>query len=68
MIKVIKFVEKVWLMAAILTFIMAIYFSFKNGIYDALYFYGFSAVASFLFLMRRKQRRFHEREEAKKEQ
>ena len=66
MIKVIKFMEKMWLMLCILTFLIAIYFSIKNGVYDALYFYGFSVIAGFLFVMRRKQRRFHENQEIDK--
>jgi len=64
MIKVIKFMEKMWMMLSILTFLIAIYFSIKNGVFDALYFYGFSVVAGLLFLMRRKQRRFHEKQES----
>lgn len=61
MIKVIKFLEKMWLMLAIVTFIIAIYRTFTNDIYDALYFYAFSVVAALLFIMRRKQRKYHER-------
>jgi nitrogen fixation-related uncharacterized protein len=56
--------EKMWLMLAIVTFLLALYWTFKNGIYDALYFYGFSVVASFVFMLRRKQRRIHERNES----
>ena len=63
MIKVIKFMEKMWLMLAIVTFVIAVYRSFQSSIYDSLYFYGFSVVAIFLFLMRRKQRKAHERNE-----
>ncbi len=54
-----------WLMLAIVTFIIAIVRSFQYSVYDALYFYGFSVIASLLFLMRRKQRRMHEKEEDK---
>ena len=66
MIKVIKFMEKAWLVIAVATFLIAIYWSIKNSIYDALYFFGFSVIAIFLFIMRRKQRMFHEREAEKK--
>lgn len=66
MIKVIKFMEKAWLLIAILTFLIAIYNSIVNSVYDALYFYGFSIIAAFLFVMRSKQRMFHEREEERK--
>ncbi|MBL4709004.1 MAG: hypothetical protein JKY48_11265 [Flavobacteriales bacterium] len=58
--------EKAWLMLSILTFIIAVYQSIQNSVYDALYFYGFSVIAIFLFYMRRKQRMFHEREAEKK--
>lgn len=61
MIKVIKFLEKMWLMLAILAFLVAVFWSLQNSIYDALFFYGFSAFSIFLFLMRRKQRRYHEK-------
>ena len=61
MIKVVKFLEKMWLMLAIVTFIIALYRSFTNDVYDALYFYGFSLIATLLFIMRRKQRKYHER-------
>jgi len=61
MIKVIKFMEKMWLMLSIVTFILALYWTFKDYTYDALYFYGFSLVAIMLFLVRRKQRKAHER-------
>jgi len=67
MIKVIKFMEKAWLMLSILTFLIAIYQTFKNSVYDALYFYAFSVIAIFLFMMRRRQRMFHEREQKRKE-
>lgn len=62
MIKVIKFMEKAWLMIAIITFVIAIYQSIRNSVFDALYFFGFSIIAVFLFLARRKQRIFHEKE------
>lgn len=66
MIKVIKFMEKMWMMASILTFLIAIYFSIQDGVFNALYFYGFSVVAGLLFMMRRRQRRFYEKQESEK--
>lgn len=65
MIKVIKFMEKAWLVISIATFIIAIYWSIKSSVFDALYFYGFSVIAITLFYMRRKQRMYHEREAEK---
>jgi len=57
--------ELMWLMLAIVTFIIAVVRSVQDGVFDALYFYGFSAIATLLFLMRRKQRRFHEKKQDK---
>ena len=65
MIKVIKFMEKAWLVIAGITFIIAIYQSFRTSVFDALYFFGFSVFAIFFFVIRRKQRMFHEREAKK---
>lgn len=50
-----------WLMLAILTFIIGLYNSVMHGIYNALYFFGFSVIATLLFVVRRQQRRYHER-------
>lgn len=61
MIKVLKFMEKMWLMLCIVTFVIALYKTFQQNIYDALYFYGFSVVAIGLFLLRRRQRRLYEK-------
>lgn len=61
MLKVIKFMEKMWLMLSIVTFVIAVVRSFQDGIYDALYFYGFSVIAILLFLMRRRQRKHYEK-------
>ncbi|KAA3650215.1 MAG: hypothetical protein DWP98_05405 [Bacteroidetes bacterium] len=60
MIKIIKFLEKMWLMLAIVTFLIGIYRSIQYSVFDALYFFGFSVVSIFLFSIRRKQRRYHE--------
>lgn len=65
MLKVIKFMERMWFMLAIVTFVIAVVRSFQESVFDALYFYGFSVVAILLFLMRRKQRRLQERQEDK---
>ncbi len=52
-----------WLMLAIVTFLIAVYQSIRESIYDAVYFYGFSVIAILLFVMRRQQRRMHERKQ-----
>jgi len=54
--KIVNFMEKMWLVLSLLTFLIALYFTYLEVIYDALYFFGFSAVSILLFLMRRKQR------------
>jgi accessory gene regulator protein AgrB len=62
MIRLIKFFEKMWLLLAILTFIIALYWTYKQMIFDSLYFYGISILSILLFRWRRFQRRAHERE------
>ncbi len=57
--------ELMWLMLAIVTFIIAVVRSIQDGIFDALYFYGFSAIAIVLYIIRRSQRRMHERKQDK---
>lgn len=52
--------EKMWLVLSLLTFLVALYFTYREVIYDALYFFGFSVVSILLFLMRRKQRLIQE--------
>jgi len=68
MIKVIKFMEKMWLMLSIVTFIIALYQTFMNSVFDALYFFGFSVIAIFLFFMRRSQRIAHEKKNAQQDE
>jgi hypothetical protein len=59
--------EKMWLMLSITTFIIALYQTFINSVFDALYFYGFSVIAIFLFFMRKSQRISHEKKNAKQD-
>lgn len=61
MIRLIKFLEKTWLMLAILTFIIGLYRAYQGSTFDALFFFGFSVISIFLFSVRRNQRRAHER-------
>ena len=51
-------------MLSIVTFIIALYQTFMNSVFDALYFFGFSVIAIFLFFMRRSQRISHEKKNA----
>lgn len=57
MLKVIKFLEKMWLMLAVVTLVLAVYKSFTSTMEDALYFYIFCAVSILLYFLRRRQRR-----------
>ncbi len=57
MLKVIKFLEKMWLMLAAVTLVLAIYKSFTSTMEDALYFYIFCAVSVLLYFLRRRQRK-----------
>lgn len=65
MINVLKFMERMWFMLCIVTFIIAVYWTINNQVYDALYFYAFSVVAILLFMVRRRQRRAHENKNSK---
>jgi MFS superfamily sulfate permease-like transporter len=56
MIKMVKFLEKMWLMIGILTIFIAIYKSIFVSIQDGVYFLVFSAVAFLLFWLRKRQR------------
>lgn len=57
--KIVKFLVNMWLVIAIITFLVALYWAAKGVTYDAMYFLGFSLVATILFLMRRKQNRMY---------
>ena len=59
--------EKMWLVLSIVTFLIAVYHSIKNNVFDALYFYGFSVVAIAMYLMRRRLRLIQERQQKRKD-
>lgn len=61
MIKYLRFSELMWLMLAIITFIIGVYHAIMYNVYDSLYWFGFAIVAILLFSVKRKQRRFHEK-------
>ena len=54
--KMIIFLEKMWLIVAIVCLIMAAYKSVVIGYEDGLYFLLFSLLAAALFLLRRRMR------------
>jgi len=53
----IKFLEKMWLMVAIVCAVLAIYKSIFIGYEDGLYFAMFAVLATVLWLLRRRMRR-----------
>ena len=57
MLKVIRFLELMWLVIAIISAIIATYHLFTTTLQDALFFYFFSAVAVALLFL--KSERYH---------
>jgi hypothetical protein len=57
MIKVIRFLELMWLVVAIISAIIATYHLFVTSVKDALFFYFLAAVAIVLFFLRKRQRK-----------
>ncbi len=55
MLKWIKFLEKMWLMLAILSLAIAIYKFFTSTTDDAGFFLIFSAMSTILYFLRRRQ-------------
>lgn len=52
----IKFLERMWLMVAIVCFVLATYKVFFVTMEDGLYFYMFTVLAVVLWLLRRRMR------------
>lgn len=52
----IKFLERMWLMVAIVCFVLATYKIFFVTLEDGLYFYMFTILAVVLWLLRRRMR------------
>ncbi len=72
--KIFIFLERLWLVAAILGILCVIYFLILRDNDSALFFFGFFILSSVLYLMRKRQRKrhqehlkFHEMEKQKKE-
>ena len=55
--KVIKFLKMMWLVIAIVSFCIATYHLIFTAVTDALFFYFFSAMAMFLFYVRKRQQK-----------
>ena len=63
----IKFLEKMWLMVAIVCVVLAIYKSIFLTIEDGLFFAMFAVLATVLWLLRRRMRRRMENFQAQEE-
>lgn len=55
--KVIRFLELMWLVIAIISGLIGIYHLFFTATEDALFFFMLTVLASFLYFLRRRQRR-----------
>lgn len=55
--KVIRFLELMWLVIAIISGIIGIYHLIFTATEDALFFFMLTVLASFLYFLRRRQRR-----------
>jgi len=53
--KVVRFLQYMWLMIAIVSFCIATYHLFFTGITDALFFYFFAGMATLLYYIRKRQ-------------
>lgn len=53
--KVVRFLQLMWLMVAVVSFCIACYHLLYTGITDALFFFSFAAMATLLFFVRKKQ-------------
>ena len=57
MFKVVRFLELMWLVIAIISFTIASYHLFVSTLQDALFFYFMSGMAVILFFIRKRQRK-----------
>ena len=65
--KMINFLEKMWLMLAIVTIVLAVYKTFYSTLEDAAYFYVFCVVSIIFYFLRKRQRVYLSEQEAQKE-
>ncbi|MBR9832003.1 hypothetical protein [Acidiluteibacter ferrifornacis] len=66
MLKIINFLEKMWLMLAAVTLVIAIYKTFTSTMEDAAYFYVFCVVSIIFYFLRKRQRVFFNSQENNK--
>lgn len=53
--KVVRFLQYMWLVMAIISFLVATYHLIYTALEDALYFYIFSGIATILYFVRKNQ-------------
>ena len=53
--QVVKFLQYMWLMVAVISLCIAIYHLIFTGVGDALFFFFFAAMAGLLFYVRKRQ-------------
>ncbi len=53
--KVVRFLQYMWLVIAIISFLIATYHLIYTAVEDALYFYIFSGIATILYFVRKHQ-------------
>ncbi len=55
MVKLVRFLQYMWLVIAIVSFLIATYHLIFTGVVDAVYFYFFAGLAMLLFYVRKRQ-------------
>ncbi len=53
--KVVRFLQYVWLVVAVVSFFIATYHLFFTAVTDALFFYFFAGMATVLYFIRKRQ-------------
>lgn len=53
--KVVRFLQYMWLVIAIISFLVATYHLIYTAIEDAMYFYIFAGLATILYIVRKRQ-------------
>ncbi len=53
--KIVRFLQYMWLLTAVLCFIIGTYHLIFTAVEDAIYFYIFAALATLLFFVRKRQ-------------
>lgn len=62
-IKILIFLERLWLVAAILGVVLVVYFLITKDNDSALFFFGFFVLSGLLYLLRKRQRLHYQNKE-----